>query len=156
VVDNAGKVDFTTASIAEIEALFKSYGEVGYDVHSGLTKWLVTDEHNDVFAYLLSKLRLLVYKRHYSITQWHYKKLPTSDLNLELSTHSMTQWSVRTAIVLVISHTCDLFFHYRLGIALKLRKDLAVSILPHLLACRALLRPSRRRLHTWKLIPSMR
>lgn len=51
VVDNAGKVDFTTAPIADIEALFKSYGEVGYDVHSGLAKWLVTDEHNDVFDY---------------------------------------------------------------------------------------------------------
>ena len=51
VVDNAGKVDFTTAPIADIEALFKSYGEVGYDVHSGLAKWLVTDAHNDVFDY---------------------------------------------------------------------------------------------------------
>ncbi len=51
VVDNAGKVDFTTASLAEIEALFKSYGEVGYDVNAGLAKWLVTDEHNNVFDY---------------------------------------------------------------------------------------------------------
>jgi endoglucanase len=51
VVDNAGKVDFTTAPITEIEALFKSYGEVGYDVNAGLAKWLVTDEHNDVFDY---------------------------------------------------------------------------------------------------------
>ena len=51
VVDNSGKVDFTTAPIADIEALFKSYGEVGYDVNSGLAKWLVTDEHNDVFDY---------------------------------------------------------------------------------------------------------
>lgn len=51
VVDNAGKVDFTTAPIADIEALFKSYGEVGYDVNAGLAKWLVTDEHNDVFDY---------------------------------------------------------------------------------------------------------
>ena len=51
VVDDAGKVDFTTASIEEIENLFNSYGEVGYDVHAGLAKWLVTDEHNDVFDY---------------------------------------------------------------------------------------------------------
>jgi glucan 1,3-beta-glucosidase len=51
VVDNAGKVDFTTAPISEIEALFKSYGEVGYDVNAGLAKWLVTSEHNDVFDY---------------------------------------------------------------------------------------------------------
>ena len=51
VVDNTGKVDFTTAPVAEIEALFKSYGEVGYDVHAGLAKWLVTTEHNDVFDY---------------------------------------------------------------------------------------------------------
>ncbi|WP_231591815.1 cellulase family glycosylhydrolase [Cellvibrio sp. pealriver] len=51
VVDNAGKVDFTTAPVEAIEALFKSYGEVGYDVNAGLAKWLVTDEHNDVFDY---------------------------------------------------------------------------------------------------------
>ncbi len=51
VVDNAGKVDFTTAPLADIEKLFKSYGDVGYDVHSGLAKWLVTNEHNDVFDY---------------------------------------------------------------------------------------------------------
>ena len=51
VVDNTGKVDFTTAPAAEIEALFKSYGDVGYDVHAGLAKWLVTTEHNDVFDY---------------------------------------------------------------------------------------------------------
>lgn len=51
VVDNAGKVDFTTASVEQIEQLFKSYGEVGYDVHSGLAQWLVSSEHNDVFDY---------------------------------------------------------------------------------------------------------
>ncbi|WP_235425596.1 cellulase family glycosylhydrolase [Cellvibrio mixtus] len=51
VVDNAGKVDFTTAPVAAIEALFKSYGQVGYDVNAGLAKWLVTDEHNNVFDY---------------------------------------------------------------------------------------------------------
>lgn len=51
VVDNAGKVDFTTAPVEAIEALFKGYGEVGYDVNAGLAKWLVTDEHNDVFDY---------------------------------------------------------------------------------------------------------
>jgi glucan 1,3-beta-glucosidase len=51
VVDNVGRVDFTSASIEEIEALFRSYGEMEYDVHSGLAHWLVTDEHNDVFDY---------------------------------------------------------------------------------------------------------
>ncbi|MDF3014011.1 MAG: endoglucanase [Cellvibrio sp.] len=51
VVDNAGKVDFTTAPVEEIEALFKSYGDVGYEVNAGLAKWLVTDEHNNVFDY---------------------------------------------------------------------------------------------------------
>lgn len=51
VIDMTGKVDFTTASVEEIEALFTSYGTVGYDVHAGLAKWLVTDEHNDVFDY---------------------------------------------------------------------------------------------------------
>lgn len=51
IIDMTGKVDFTTASIEEIEDLFESYGTVGYDVHAGLAKWLVTDEHNDVFDY---------------------------------------------------------------------------------------------------------
>lgn len=51
VVDNAGKVDFSSAPIEDIEALFTSYGEVGYEVNAGLAKWLVTDEHNDVFDY---------------------------------------------------------------------------------------------------------
>lgn len=51
VVDNAGKVDFASAPIEDIEALFTSYGEVGYDVNAGLAKWLVTDERNDVFDY---------------------------------------------------------------------------------------------------------
>lgn len=51
VIDAAGKIDFTSATVEEIEALFVSYGEVGYDVHSGLAHWLVTDEHNDVFDY---------------------------------------------------------------------------------------------------------
>lgn len=51
VVDVSGKLDFTSARIEDIEALFKSYGEADYDVHSGLAHWLVTDEHNDVFDY---------------------------------------------------------------------------------------------------------
>jgi glucan 1,3-beta-glucosidase len=51
IIDMAGKVDFTTASVEDIEALFTSYGTAGYDVHAGLAKWLVTDEHNDVFDY---------------------------------------------------------------------------------------------------------
>ena len=51
VVDMAGKVDFSSAPIADIEALFTSYGQVGYDVNSGLAKWLVTSEHNNVFDY---------------------------------------------------------------------------------------------------------
>ena len=51
VIDDQGRVDFTTASAEEIEALFASYGTVEYDVHAGLAHWLVTDEHNDVFDY---------------------------------------------------------------------------------------------------------
>lgn len=51
VVDTAGKLDFTTVEESDIEALFSSYGNVAYDVNAGLAKWLVTDEHNDVFDY---------------------------------------------------------------------------------------------------------
>lgn len=40
VVDQAGKVDFTRAPLAEIEALFKSYGSQAYEVHKGLAKYL--------------------------------------------------------------------------------------------------------------------
>jgi glucan 1,3-beta-glucosidase len=50
-VAREGKVDFTTAPIQTIEALFKSYGEVAYDVHAGLARWLTTRDHNDVFDY---------------------------------------------------------------------------------------------------------
>jgi len=41
VIDMTGKVDFTTASITDIENLFKSFATQAYDVHSGLTKYLV-------------------------------------------------------------------------------------------------------------------
>lgn len=40
VVDMAGRVDFTTATVAEIEALFKRYATQAYEVHGGLAKWL--------------------------------------------------------------------------------------------------------------------
>jgi glucan 1,3-beta-glucosidase len=49
IVDREGRLDFTQAPLEQIEALFRSYGEVGYDVHAGLSKWLVTQERNNVF-----------------------------------------------------------------------------------------------------------
>jgi len=51
ILDSAGKLDFTTASAEEVEALFSSYATVDYEVNAGLAKWLVTSEHNDVFDY---------------------------------------------------------------------------------------------------------
>lgn len=49
VVDMAGKVDFTTASVAEIEALFKSYATQPNEVHTGLAQWLVSATAPEVF-----------------------------------------------------------------------------------------------------------
>jgi endoglucanase len=42
VVDMTGKVDFTSAPIADIEKLFKSFATQAYDVNSGLAKYLPT------------------------------------------------------------------------------------------------------------------
>lgn len=42
VLDMTGKVDFTTAPLADIEKLFKSFATQPYDVNSGLAKYLPT------------------------------------------------------------------------------------------------------------------
>ena len=49
VVDMNGKVDFTTATAAEIEALFKSYATQANEPHSGLAQWLVSATAPEVF-----------------------------------------------------------------------------------------------------------
>jgi len=49
VVDMNGKVDFTTATVAEIEALFKSYATQAYEVHSGLAQWMTSATAPEVF-----------------------------------------------------------------------------------------------------------
>lgn len=50
VIDMNGKVDFTTASVAEIETLFKSYATQAYDVHSGLAQWMTSSTAPEVFV----------------------------------------------------------------------------------------------------------
>lgn len=42
VLDMTGKVDFTTASVTDIENLFKGFATQAYDVNSGLAKYLPT------------------------------------------------------------------------------------------------------------------
>jgi len=49
VVDMNGKVDFTTATVAEIEALFKGYATQAYEVHTGLAQWLTSPTAPEVF-----------------------------------------------------------------------------------------------------------
>ena len=49
VIDMNGKVDFTTATVTEIENLFKSYATQAYDVHSGLAQWMVSTTAPEVF-----------------------------------------------------------------------------------------------------------
>lgn len=49
IVDMNGKVDFTTATVAEIEALFKSYATQAYEVHAGLAQWLTSPTPPEVF-----------------------------------------------------------------------------------------------------------
>lgn len=49
VIDMNGKVDFTTATVAEIEALFKSYATQANEPHSGLAQWLVSATAPEVF-----------------------------------------------------------------------------------------------------------
>lgn len=49
VVDMNGKVDFTTATVAEIETLFKSYATQANEPHSGLAQWLVSATAPEVF-----------------------------------------------------------------------------------------------------------
>ncbi len=49
VVDMTGKVDFTTATVADIENLFKSYATQALEPHSGLAQWLVSATAPEVF-----------------------------------------------------------------------------------------------------------
>jgi endoglucanase len=49
VVDMTGKVDFTTASVAEIETLFKSFATQPLEAHPGLVKWLTSTTAPEVF-----------------------------------------------------------------------------------------------------------
>ncbi|WP_073213233.1 cellulase family glycosylhydrolase [Massilia sp. CF038] len=49
VIDMNGKVDFTTATVAEIETLFKSYATQPYEAHPGLVKWLISPTAPEVF-----------------------------------------------------------------------------------------------------------
>lgn len=49
VIDMNGKVDFTTATVAEIETLFKSYATQALEPHSGLAQWLVSATAPEVF-----------------------------------------------------------------------------------------------------------
>ncbi|GGY41678.1 cellulase family glycosylhydrolase [Pseudoduganella albidiflava] len=49
VVDMNGKVDFTTATVAEIETLFKSYATQPYEAHPGLVKWMAGTTAPEVF-----------------------------------------------------------------------------------------------------------
>jgi endoglucanase len=44
------KMDFATAPIEDIEALFQSFGTMEYDVHDELMHWLTTDEPNNLFT----------------------------------------------------------------------------------------------------------
>ncbi|MEW6047844.1 MAG: carbohydrate-binding protein, partial [Bacillota bacterium] len=49
VIDMAGKVDFSTASVAEIENLFKSFATQANEPHAGLAQWLVSPTPPEVF-----------------------------------------------------------------------------------------------------------
>jgi len=49
VIDMNGMVDFTTATVMEIENLFKSYATQAYEVHSGLAQWMTSSTAPDVF-----------------------------------------------------------------------------------------------------------
>lgn len=49
IVDMNGKVDFTTATVSDIETLFKSYATQPYEVHPGLAKWMVSASAPEVF-----------------------------------------------------------------------------------------------------------
>lgn len=49
VIDMNGKVDFTTATVTEIENLFKSYATQALEPHAGLTQWLTSATAPEVF-----------------------------------------------------------------------------------------------------------
>ena len=44
------QLDFNTASLAEIEALFKAFGSLDYDVHTELKHWLTTEQTPELFT----------------------------------------------------------------------------------------------------------
>jgi glucan 1,3-beta-glucosidase len=49
VIDMNGKVDFATATVTEIENLFKSYATQANEVHSGLAQWLTSATAPEIF-----------------------------------------------------------------------------------------------------------
>ncbi|RYE12303.1 MAG: carbohydrate-binding protein [Sphingobacteriales bacterium] len=49
ILDMTGKVDFSTASLEEIKALFSSYTTQELEPHPGLSKWLVSATAPDIF-----------------------------------------------------------------------------------------------------------
>jgi endoglucanase len=49
IVDMQGKVDFTTATVAEIETLFKRYATQPLEAHPGLVKWMTSTTSPGVF-----------------------------------------------------------------------------------------------------------
>lgn len=49
IVDMTGKVDFATAPVADIEALFKGYATQAYEVHSGLAQWMTSATAPEAF-----------------------------------------------------------------------------------------------------------
>jgi glucan 1,3-beta-glucosidase len=48
-VTKSGTLDFATAALSEIEALFRSYASQAYEVHAGLEYWLTSNTQPEVF-----------------------------------------------------------------------------------------------------------
>jgi endoglucanase len=48
--DSVPKVDFKTASLADIEALFASFGNIGYDVHAGVKSEMTNPTPSNIFV----------------------------------------------------------------------------------------------------------
>jgi len=49
VVDMAGKLDFATATVAEIETLFKGFATQPLEAHPGLAKWMTSTTAPEIF-----------------------------------------------------------------------------------------------------------
>ena len=49
VIDMTGKLDFSTASLVDIQSLFSSFATQSYDVNSGLSQWLTSTTAPDIF-----------------------------------------------------------------------------------------------------------